>query len=282
MPPMPYVPSAQLVLRLVFMVYYQACRNGVPFDSDGNRDSLLRALRNLLGETRGAGGGGNAAQGSRRRRRRGRRASVPLAVPPQPSVVVPASWSPGQGVAPYHSPWPDMAGSSNWVPVTFAAMPPATGPSSSSTPPPSAAPAASTPPATGSANAAGTPPPIGPAVAATPSPSTPRPLATIAARRAAPPLRLFAGDAGEILDPALAAPPPPPPSTPPAVNIANAAGSPTLRRTWVSVPHGPSARAQASPRANGRARPLENGYASPGMNGGGGASSSEGRAPPSA
>jgi hypothetical protein len=260
------------------MVYYRARRISVPFDDNNIRDSLLNALRNLLGETRGAGG---ATLGPRRRRRRGRRASVPLAVPPQPAVGVPASWSPSHGVAPYHPPWPDMVGSSSWVPVVLAAMPPAARTSSPSTPPPRAAPAASTPPAIGSATAAVTLLVNGTAAAATPSPSTPQPFATIAARRAAPPLRLFSRDAGEILDPALAAPPPPPPSTPPAVNIANAAGSPTLRRTWVSVPHGLSARAQASPRANGRARPLENGYASPGMNGGGGASSSEGRVPPS-
>ena len=53
MPPMPYVPSAALILRLVFMVYYHARRIGVPFDDDDIRDSLLNALRNLLGEERG-------------------------------------------------------------------------------------------------------------------------------------------------------------------------------------------------------------------------------------
>jgi hypothetical protein len=146
------------------------------------------------------------------------------------------------------------------------------GPSSSSTPPPRAAPASSTPSATGSANAAVTPLPNGSA--------TPRPLATIAVRRAAPPLRLFSRDAGEIHDPAIAAPPSPPPSTPLAVNIADQVVSPTLRRTWISVPHGKSARTQASPRANGRVRALENGHASPGMNGGGGAPSSLGERAP--
>jgi hypothetical protein len=62
-----------------------------------------------------------------------------------------------------------------------------------------------------------------------------RPLAnghaqgTLAARRGMPPLRLFSRDAGDtVVGPALQAPPPPP-------------VSPTLRRTWISVPHGPSA-----------------------------------------
>ena len=95
---MQYVPSAQLVLRLVFMIFYRARRIGVPFDDNTIRESLLNALRNLLGETRGAGG---AALGPRRRRRRGRRASDPLVAPPGPAVGVPAAWSPVQGVAPY-------------------------------------------------------------------------------------------------------------------------------------------------------------------------------------
>jgi hypothetical protein len=56
---------------------------------------------------------------------------------------------------------------------------------------------------------------------------------TIAARRGMPPLRLFSRDVGDtVVEPALQAPPPPPRSSPPV--------SPTLRRTWISVPHGPS------------------------------------------
>jgi len=280
MPPMPYVPSAALVLRLVFMVYYRARRIGVPFDDDDIRDSLLNALRNLLGEERGG-----AREGPARRRRRGRHgASAPVA-PTQAAVTVPASWSSGHAVAPYHLPWPNMApGSSDWVPVALAAMPPVAGPSSSTgAGPSSSAPVASPPPATGSDTAAATPLANGTAAAATPSPTTPRVRVTLAARRSATPLRLFSREAGEIVDPALQAPPPPPPSTPPAVNIADQAVSPTMRRTWISVPHGPSARAQASPRANGRVPTLENGHASPRANGDGGASSSSGgRAPPSA
>ncbi|XP_066395668.1 endochitinase A1-like [Miscanthus floridulus] len=290
MPPMPYVPSAALILRLVFMVYYRARRIGVPFDDDNIRDSLLNALRNLLGEERGG-----TREGPARRRRRGRHGSSAPVAPTQAAVTVPASWSSGHGAAPYHSsghgaapyhpPWPNMApGSSDWVPVALAAMPPVAGPSSSTgAGPSSSAPAASPPPATGSATAAVTPLANGTAAAATPSPTTPRPRATLAARRSAAPLRLFSREAGEIVDPALQAPPPPSPSTPPAVNIADQAVSPTMRRTWISVPHGPSTRAQASPRVNGRVPVLENGHASPRANGGGGASSSsEGRAPPSA
>jgi hypothetical protein len=67
-----------------------------------------------------------------------------------------------------------------------------------------------------------------------------RPLAnghaqgTLAARRGMPPLRLFSRDAGNAVNkPALQALPPPPRSSPPV--------SPTLRRTWINVPHGPSA-----------------------------------------
>jgi hypothetical protein len=67
-----------------------------------------------------------------------------------------------------------------------------------------------------------------------------RPLAndhaqgTVAARRGMPPLRLFSRDAGDtVVEPALQAPPPPPWSSPPV--------SPTLRRTWISVSHGPFA-----------------------------------------
>jgi hypothetical protein len=67
-----------------------------------------------------------------------------------------------------------------------------------------------------------------------------RPLAnghasgTLAARRGMPPMRLFSKDAGDtVVEPALQAPPPPPRSSPPV--------SPTLRRTWINVPHGPSA-----------------------------------------
>jgi hypothetical protein len=57
---------------------------------------------------------------------------------------------------------------------------------------------------------------------------------TIAARRGMPPLRLFSRDAGDtVVEPALQAPPPPPRSSPPV--------SPTLHRTWISVPHGPAA-----------------------------------------
>jgi hypothetical protein len=57
---------------------------------------------------------------------------------------------------------------------------------------------------------------------------------TIAARRGMPPLRLFSRDAGDtVVEPALQAPPPPPLSSPPV--------SPTLYRTWINVPHGPSA-----------------------------------------
>ncbi|XP_021321400.1 uncharacterized protein LOC110437318 [Sorghum bicolor] len=284
MPPRPYVPSAQLVLRLVFMIYYCACRIGVPFDNEHIRDSLLNALRNLLGESRGAGA---PVEAGRRRRRRGRRASAPVA-PVDPVMGLPANWSPGQGEASVqHLPWCPFQGTapglSSWVPVALAAMNPEAGPSSSTAPSgftdTRAAPSSSAgaPSANVAATTAGSP--------STPLPNgsaTPRPLATIAARRAAPPLRLFSRDAGEILEPAIAAPTPPQPSTPPAVNIADTAGSPTIRRTWISVPHGPSARAQGSPRANGRVRALENGHASPGMSGGGGASSSEGRAPPSA
>ena len=168
-------------------------------------------------------------------------------------------------------------------------MNPEAGPSSSAVPPgfndttaaPSSSAVASS--ANGAATAADSSLANGTATATTPSPQTPRPFATIAARRAAPPLRLFSRDVGDVVDPTLQAPPPPPPSTPPAVNVADQVVSPTLRRTWISVPHGESARAQASPRANGRVRALENGHGSPSMSGGGGASSSvEGRAPPSA
>jgi hypothetical protein len=67
-----------------------------------------------------------------------------------------------------------------------------------------------------------------------------RPLAnghasgTLAARRGMPPMRLFSRDACDtIVELALQAPPPPPRSSPPV--------SPTLRRTWINVPHGPSA-----------------------------------------
>jgi hypothetical protein len=67
-----------------------------------------------------------------------------------------------------------------------------------------------------------------------------RPLAnghtqgTLAARRGMPPLRLFSRDAGDtVVEPVLQAPPPPPRSSPPV--------SPTLRKTWINVPHGPSA-----------------------------------------
>jgi hypothetical protein len=67
-----------------------------------------------------------------------------------------------------------------------------------------------------------------------------RPLAnghasgTLAARRGMPPMRLFSRDTGDtVVEPALQAPPPPPRSLPPV--------SPTLRRTWINVPHGPSA-----------------------------------------
>jgi hypothetical protein len=67
-----------------------------------------------------------------------------------------------------------------------------------------------------------------------------RPLAnghateTIAARRGLPPLRLFSRDADDtVVEPALQASAPPPPSSPPV--------SPALRRTWINVPHGPSA-----------------------------------------
>jgi hypothetical protein len=57
---------------------------------------------------------------------------------------------------------------------------------------------------------------------------------TLAARRGMPPMRLFSRDAGDaVVKPALQAPPPPPRSSPPV--------SPTLRRTWINVPHGPSA-----------------------------------------
>jgi hypothetical protein len=56
---------------------------------------------------------------------------------------------------------------------------------------------------------------------------------TLAARRGMPPLRLFSRDAGNVVEPALQAPPPPPRSSPLV--------SPTLRRTWINVPHGPSA-----------------------------------------
>ncbi|XP_021303735.1 nascent polypeptide-associated complex subunit alpha, muscle-specific form-like [Sorghum bicolor] len=222
MPPRPYVPSAQLVLRLVFMIYYRACRIGVPFDNKHIRDSLLNALRNLLGESRGAGA---PVEGVRRRRRRGRRASAPVA-PVDPVMGLPANWSPGQGEASVqHLPWCPFQGTapgtSSWVPVALAAMNPEAGPSSSAVPPgfthTRAAPSSSAaaPSANEAATTAGSP--------STPLPNgsaTPRPLVTIAARRAAPPLRLFSRDAGEILDPALAAPTPPTPSTPPAVNIA--------------------------------------------------------------
>ncbi|XP_021312750.1 forkhead box protein C1-like [Sorghum bicolor] len=287
MPPRPYVPSAQLVLRLVFMIYYRACRIGVPFDNEHIRDSLLNALRNLLGESRGAGA---PVEAGRRRRRRGRRASAPVA-PVDPVMGLPANWSPGQEEASVqHLPWCPFQGTapgpSSWVPVALAAMNPEAGLSSSAAPPgftdTMAAPSSSAaaPSANEAATAAGSPLANGTLPNGL---ATPRPLATIAARRAAPPLRLFSRDAGDVVDPALQAPPPPQPTTPPAVNVADQVVSPTLCRTWISVPHGESARAQASPRANGRVRALENGHASPGMSGGGGASSSaEGRAPPSA
>ena len=73
------------------MVFYCAHRIGVPFDNDNIRDSLLNALRNLLGETHGVGGAGGAGLGIHRCRRRGCRALVPLVVPPQPVIGVPAS-----------------------------------------------------------------------------------------------------------------------------------------------------------------------------------------------
>jgi hypothetical protein len=67
-----------------------------------------------------------------------------------------------------------------------------------------------------------------------------RPLAnghasgTLTARRGMPPMRLFSRDASDtVVEPALQAPPPPPRSSPSI--------SPTLRRTWINVPHGPSA-----------------------------------------
>ena len=228
MPPRPYVPSAQLVLRLVFMIYYRACRIGVPFDNEHIRDSLLNALRNLLGESRGAGA---PVEGVRRRRRRGRRASAPVA-PVDPVMGLPANWSPGQGEASVqHLPWCPFQGTapgpSSWVPVALAAMNPEAGPSSSAAPPgftdTRAAPSSSTaaPSANEAATTAGSPLANGTAAEATPSPRTPRPFATIAARRAAPPLRLFSRDAGDIVDPVLQAPPPPPRSTPPAVNVAD-------------------------------------------------------------
>jgi hypothetical protein len=57
---------------------------------------------------------------------------------------------------------------------------------------------------------------------------------TLAARRGMPPMQLFSRDTGDaVVEPALQAPPPPPRSSPPV--------SPTLRRTWINVPHGPSA-----------------------------------------
>jgi hypothetical protein len=56
---------------------------------------------------------------------------------------------------------------------------------------------------------------------------------TLAARRGMPPLRLFSRDTGNVVKPAMQAPPPPPRSSLPV--------SPTLRRTWINVPHGPSA-----------------------------------------
>jgi hypothetical protein len=62
----------------------------------------------------------------------------------------------------------------------------------------------------------------------------PRPLGTIAARRGAPPLRLFSRDAGDVvIELALQAPPPLPPTSPPV--------SPTLRNMWINVQYGPPA-----------------------------------------
>ena len=57
------------------MIYYRACRIGVPFDNEHIRDSLLNALWNLFGESRGAG--------------------APVA-PVDPVMGLPANWSPGQ------------------------------------------------------------------------------------------------------------------------------------------------------------------------------------------
>ena len=191
MPPMQYVASAQLVLRLAFMIFYRAHRIGVPFNNNTIHDSLLSALQNLLGETHGAGGVGGAALGPRHRRRRGRRASVSLAVPPQPMIWSACVLESRSGVAPYHPPWSDTAGPSNWVLVALATMPPVVGPSSLSMVPRRVALAASTPAAIRSAAADVTPLANGTTTTVTPPLSTPRPLTTIAACRAAPPLRLF-------------------------------------------------------------------------------------------
>jgi hypothetical protein len=87
-------------------------------------------------------------------------------------------------------------------------------------------------------------PPSGPPRSASrvngPATAVARPLAnghasgTLAARRGMPPLRLFSRDVGDaIIEPALQAPSPPPPSSRPVC--------PTLRRTWINVPHGSSA-----------------------------------------
>jgi hypothetical protein len=90
-------------------------------------------------------------------------------------------------------------------------------PSSPSSPPPRTAPRVN-----GPASAAGRPLTNGHA------------QGTLAARRGMPPLRLFSRDAGDtVVEPALQAPLPPPRSSPPV--------GPTLRRTWINVPHGPSA-----------------------------------------
>jgi hypothetical protein len=74
----------------------------------------------------------------------------------------------------------------------------------------------------------------GPAIAARHPLANGHASGTLAARRGMPPMRLFSRDAGDtVVELALQAQPPSPRSSPQV--------SPTLRRTWINVPHGPSA-----------------------------------------
>ena len=235
---------ASLILQIVWMAMKSARTLGTHFGNNRLQAELLEDIRELLGEARGYRFRGERRDLNRNpgrfpvRRRFGGHRRANVAPPSRRSVV-----------------------SSTASPAAPSAAPPAAPPSRAPTPPAPPAPVLALPapprprcPLHGDGPCPPPPPsmvasqwlslgiePQSPIRYPTPTPSSERAAhsppprrpspPTIAARMSAP-TRLPA----YIVDPALAAPPPPPPP-PPA----------RLRRTWISVPHGPSARGRAPP-----------------------------------
>ena len=243
---------ASLILQIVWMAMNRARTLGTHFGNNRLQAELLEDIRELLGEARGYRFRGERRDLNRNpgrfpvRRRFGgnRHANVG---PPSRRSVVSSTASPA---APSAAP-----------PAAPSAVPPAAPPSRAPTPPAPPAPvlALLAPPwPRCPLHSDGPCPPPPPSMVAsqwlslgiepqspirypTPTPSSERAAHSPPPRRPSPPTIAARMSAPTRLppyfvDPALAAPPPPPPTPPPR-----------LRRTWISVPHGPSARGRAPP-----------------------------------